>query len=143
MSDSDSNQAGPALARYFHAQMLPGESLRAFCISRGIDYNRAVQWQSGAEPRMGHLQRVAEALGLTLLQVLVIAGFISEDEAGGAGVVPPRPSLDEAIAYDGSLSEDSKDTLRRIVAGLRAVESGEAEQAKVTKRTTRRAGRRS
>lgn len=88
------------------------------------------RWRTGTEPSLHAFLAVADALGVPRVDVLAAVGVIDKREIGREAAAPPEPDIDAAIASDPSLSPFARDTLRGILAHLRAVESGESEHAR-------------
>ena len=121
---------GPRLAAYVRSLLAPGQSMRSFCLEHGIDNARGSAWESSpGDVSIDRMRELANALGLTLGQVMVIAGYGTPDDFGGA--TPPEPtapvvSIDVAIDHDPELSEFARRSLREILSSLRVLESGTA-----------------
>lgn len=121
---------GPRLAAYVRAQLAPGQSMRSFCLQHGLDNQRISVWETtSGDVTIDSMREFGHALGLTLGQVMVIAGYGSEDEFGGAPppappVVPPVVSVDEAIERDPELSPAERDLLRNLRAFSRGDKHG-------------------
>ena len=122
----------------------PGQSMRSFCLEHGLDNARISAWESNpSDVSIDRMREFAEALGLTLGQVMVIAGYGDEDDFGGA--TPPAPaapnvSIDFALEHDPELSDFARRTLREILESIRAVERGAVESVIIrpSKRTPRK-----
>jgi hypothetical protein len=113
--------------------------MRAFCQAHGIDNALVSGWKAGRGADIESLRRLADGLGLTLGQVLVIAGIGTPDDFGGATPPEPRPpappSVDEAIERDPTLTTAERQVLREV---RRFTRSQEAGVDTVTVRATKR-----
>lgn len=120
------------------------QSMRSFCLQHGLDNARISAWEQGTtDPSIEQMRQVADGLSLTLGQVLVIAGYGTPDDFGGAEPPPPAPpvaSIDYALDHDPDLSDFARRTLREMLGSIRAVESGAADT--VRSRSRKRGGRR-
>lgn len=125
---------GQRLAAYVRAMLAPGQSMRSFCIEHGLDNARVSAWESApGDVSIDHMRAFGDALDLTLGQVMVIAGYGTEDDFGG--IEPPEPaapnvSLDFALEHDPELSDFARRTLRDMLASIRAVEAGQVESVR-------------
>lgn len=137
---------GQRLAAYVRSQLAPGQSMRSYCIAHGLDNQRISVWEKGGtDPTLENMRAYGEGLGLTLGQVLVIAGYATEDELG-PGSRPPAaqaPVVDAAFAiqHDPNLSEFARSTLMELLDRILRYENGEisaAESGKPAKRAPRK-----
>lgn len=108
---------GERLAAYLEGRLAPGQSMRAFCRDHGLDNALVSAWKSGRGVDLDSARRVADALGLTLGQVLVVAGYGEPSDFGGA--VPPEPvapivDVDYAIEHDPNLTDAERALLRQV-----------------------------
>lgn len=129
MSDRRKDHA-QRLAAYVRAMLAPGQSMRSFCAERGLDNARISAWESnGGDVSIDHMRTYGDALGLTLGQVMIAAGYGDEDDFGAAPPPPvaPNVSIDFAIEHDPDLSDFARRTFREMRATIRAVESGQVE----------------
>lgn len=120
---------GPRLAAYVRAQLAPGQSMRSFCLQHGLDNQRISVWETtSGDVSIDSMREFGDKLGLTLGQVMVIAGYGTEDEFGGAtppAPTPPPPvSVDDAIERDPELSDVERDLLRNLRAFSRGDKRG-------------------
>jgi hypothetical protein len=81
------------------------------------------------------MRAVADALGVSMLDVLVAAGVVDPKDAKREATVPPPPSIDAAIANDPALTDLQRRTLRDILDALRKVETGDAKRVRARTRT--------
>lgn len=131
---------GPALVAYLN-QLRNGQSMRQFCIERGLDNSRVSRWADGGTPSVEHLRATAQALDMTLAEIMVICGFAEPEEFTWR---PPRgpepPSFAAATADspggDPSLTDLEKAALRSTLEGIRSVVQGVTvtSRSKVAKR---------
>lgn len=130
MSNDDAATYGPNLYAYLaeHWTAL-GTNQNAWCDAHpGIHAPTVSRWRTGTEPRLPAFRQVADALGVSVVDVLVAAGVLRSDEVGGRVATAPVPaSLDVALRTDPTLSDDLRKAVRDIVRAWRNVESGEAE----------------
>jgi hypothetical protein len=116
---------GPRLAAYLRAQL-------------------ASVWEtSSGDVSIESMRDFGNALGLKLGQVLIIAGYGTEADFDGATAPePPAPVVDVDLAIDADpdLSDFQRRMLRDMLAGMRAVESGQAAAAEIKTATPRKRG---
>jgi transcriptional regulator with XRE-family HTH domain len=73
MSDTG-NEHGPALAAWLDT--LRGDiSMRRFMDARNYDDARVSQWRLGKPPSIGHMRELADALGMSLGEILIRARY--------------------------------------------------------------------
>lgn len=137
---------GPRLAGYLRGMLAPGQSLRSYCLEHGLDNQRVSKWEtSTGDVSIESMREFGDALGLTLGEVMVIAGYGEPGDFGGAspaGPVAPVIDVDVAIEHDPNLTDFQRRTLRDMLAAMRAVESGEVDEVKVTNAPARKSARR-
>lgn len=133
MSNDETQQGyGPSLYAYLSEYWRAHDTNQnAWCDQHpGIQAPTVSRWRTGTEPRLSALRDVADALGRPLLEILVAAGILTPEEAGGYVVPAPEvPSIDAAIKLDPNLSDLQRRTLRDILKSLRDVESGRAKSS--------------
>jgi hypothetical protein len=128
---ADAEQWGPRLHAWLEAYWRANNTnANAWTDSHpGIQGATVSRWKSGTVPSLQAMRSVADALGISIVEVLKIAGVVREGEDGhGEVIVPAPPSIDVAIAQDESLSPLARKTLRDILAAIRAVERGESSE---------------
>lgn len=117
---------GPALVAYLD-QLRDGQSVRAFGLERGIDPAQINKWRNGAAPSLDHLRRVADALELTLGEVLIIARFGTREDFTVSTRPPPLPApprIADAIKKDPDLSDAEREVLQGVWGALEAARAG-------------------
>lgn len=105
---TDSTNHGQLLLTYLE-QVWKEEATSgsSWCLKHGIRANTVYRWKA-MEPSMDMMKAVARGLGRSLLDVLIIAGYVSPEEANGH-VPAPRPvSVEAAVNNDPRLSEAAK-----------------------------------
>jgi hypothetical protein len=80
------------------------------------------------------MRAVADAAGVSLVDVLAIAGALRNGEATSEPPVPAPPSIDVAIAQDPDLSPLARKTLRDLLGAIREAEAAEPERPRRTNR---------
>ena len=91
-----------------------------------------LRWRDGdAEPDMRTLRRVAEALGRPLIDVLIAAGYVDPEQAGGYAVPIRSYSLLEAIELDRTISDGEREALRQVHDAFALVQSGQRRRVRV------------
>lgn len=128
---------GARLAAYVRGMLAPGQSLRSFCLERGLDNQRLSKWEQAAssDVSIDSMRDFAQSLGLTLGEVMVIAGYGTPDDFGGASPsapVGPVVDVDVAIDHDPNLSDVQRRALRDVLSAMRQVESGATAAALAT-----------
>ncbi|GAB2964085.1 helix-turn-helix domain-containing protein [Saccharothrix stipae] len=90
-------------------------------LARKSDVDRSVvtRWRDGGDATVTNARKVATALGVPLLQVLVHAGVLTGSEI--AGVELQGASLDPAVLSDEELLDEIR---RRFQRGLQVTHSG-------------------
>lgn len=114
-----------------------GKSMRQFCQDIGFDAARVSSWRTAKEdPNIPSIIKLAECLRISLGQILLIAGYATSEELGGAKVpeppAQPQVSVDDAIDRDDSLDLDQRRVLKEFTAFVRA-----GGEARVTVRNRR------
>ena len=104
----------------------------------GIEAPTLSRWRGGSVPSLTTMRTVADALGLSMLDILLIAGIVDASEATGQPPTPPVLSVDAAIKSDPDLTPFQRKTLADILDALRRVESGEVDRVEQTSRRATR-----
>lgn len=119
---------GPRLAAYIETHLASDALTPNAWADRkpGISGADITRWRQGTEPSLPKLVVVADALGVSLLDVLTASGVIGADELGREPVTPAVPSVDASLTHDPSIHNDDRARLRDIVDAFRAVRSGQA-----------------
>lgn len=89
----------------------------------GIQGATLSRWKTGTVPSLPAMRAVADAAGISLVDVLGIAGALRPGEAEHEPPVPVAPSVDVAIAQDPELSPLARKTLRDMLAAIREAEA--------------------
>lgn len=133
----DTGEQTPPLVRYLDT--LRGEqSIRAFATSKGIDHNAIHRWRKGGKPEIDGLREIANALDMSLGEVLIIAGYATPKDFDGTKPRPAQgPSLKDAIEYDPTLSPDTRQMLRLFLSQVSEVAPKDGRTGKGRKRTVR------
>lgn len=131
MSDTHKRAKDPAkrVASYILQLIPPDQSIRQWCAARGLDATRISAWKNnGGDIELKSARDVAAALGLSLGQVLVIAGELDERDLDGEPppkpVPPPPPTIAEAIERDPGMNEHEREVLRNVVGMFAEVRAG-------------------
>lgn len=134
MSTVSPDDYGPRLYAYLETHWrAQGTNANAWVNQHpGIQGPTVSRWRNGSVPSLANMRAVADALGVSMLDVLTAAGVVDERDAKRAPATPAPPSIDAAIAGDPNLTDLQRRTLGDILASLREVEGG---------RATRRRGR--
>jgi hypothetical protein len=132
---------GPNLYRHLEAHWhAVGTTQNAWSEANGFHPSTVYRWGQGKQPGLDHMQAVAAALGVTLLDVLLIAGVIDAEDVGRAAPTAPEPTSPEvAIRGDESLNDWQQRHLLDFLASIRDV-GAQIERdgvAKVTRRKSR------
>jgi hypothetical protein len=81
----------------------------------GLSPSTVLRW-AHSDPDISSLRAIAQATGMTMIELLVIAEIITPDEANG--IVPREPlepapySVEDAIDHDPQLSDQERKVLR-------------------------------
>lgn len=134
MSNTDPAEYGPRLysylERHWHAL---GTNANAWAGQHpAIQGPTVSRWKAGSIPSLPAMRAVADALGVTMLDVLVASGVVDPKDAKRELREPPPPSIDAAIAKDPELTDLQRRTLGDILESLRAVEGGQASRRRRT-----------
>jgi hypothetical protein len=105
-----------------------------WCRQVGIADPTVYRWSQGVEPDMKSIRRVAEALGRPVIDVLVAAGYVSAEEAGGHVPAPRSYSLIDGLNLDTTYSPEIREALRQVLDAMLLVETGAAKKVKVRTR---------
>jgi hypothetical protein len=133
---SNDSEHGPALYAFLEAEWAAlGTNQNAWSWQHGLQGPTVSRWARGTEPSFAAMRAVAHALGRPMLDVLVAAKMITEDEAGGVTTGPTAaPSIDVAIERDPTLTDWEREQLRSFRGALHAVEARTVAESKPTKR---------
>lgn len=128
------NRHARLLSGYVDSLLKPKQSVADFCRQIGFTSPEAIsRWRKAkADPELSTIVRLADSLGMSLGQILVIAEYATSEDLGGAQR-PERsepPSLEEAIAAS-DLSPESKAAVRRAIIGARMLDRGEADELRL------------
>ena len=124
------------LERYWRAN---GTNANAWTDAHpGIQGPTVSRWRTGTVPSLQAMRAVADALAVSMCDVLTAAGVIDAKEHGRKPVEPAEPNIDAAIANDPTLTDLERRTLRDILDAIRAVESGRSSRVARKARPTRK-----
>ncbi|HET8581732.1 MAG TPA: helix-turn-helix transcriptional regulator [Jatrophihabitans sp.] len=141
---NDTAQHGPALYAYLADYWRTnGTNQNAWCDQHpGIHAPTVSRWRNGTEPRLSAFRAVADALGVSILDVLQAAGVITAAEAKGRTVAPhAAPSLDVALERDETVPASARRAIAEMLRAIRDVESGKAAQVTASPRGRRTRGK--
>lgn len=98
----------------------------------GFSVVTMLNWRDkGGDVDMRLIREVAAALHRPVIDVLIAAGYVSVDEAGGY-VVPEREyDLLEAITLDPKISDAEREALRQLHDVFAVVSSGQKRRVRV------------
>lgn len=118
-----------ALHAYISEMIEPsGKAISTWGAEHGVDKAAISDWlHDKREPTFDMMRRVAAGLGVSILDVLVKALYLTEDEVGGHTVAEPSwPSIDAAIEHDPGLRNDAeRQVLRTAMVLIRDARAGE------------------
>lgn len=115
-----------------------GITLTAWCRKMQIPDPTVLRWKKGIEPDFRSLQRVANVMGRSILDVLLAAGYIGPDEAKGHVPQPMLVDARQAIKADPSLSEMLASHLLEIMDRYEEMEAGFSQRAETITKGGRR-----
>lgn len=136
----DESEYGPRLYAYLeqHWRALGTNANQWTGLHPDLQGPTVSRWRTGSVPKIAAMRAVADALGVSLVDVLVAAGVLDKREVGRDAAAPPAPTIDAAIANDPTLHPRLRQTLRDLVDAWRSVDSGHAAKVSRTSRPTRR-----
>lgn len=120
-----SDTHGPAaLVEYLEARLAPGQSIRSFCAEHRLDPTRISAWRHASGVSIEQMREFADAVGLRLGQVMVIAGYGTPEDFGEGSKPPPPPEpppldVHYAIQHDPSLTKEEREVLESALALVR------------------------
>lgn len=129
---NDPTEYGPRLYAYLEAFWRANNTTaNAWCDQHpGIHGPTLHRWRNGAEPKLSGCRAVADALGVSLVDLLLASGVIRKDETEGRDPVHfAPPSLDAALKHDESVSPRLRGILRDMVKQYREAEIALSEVA--------------
>ena len=112
-----------------------GITMTAWCREAGISNTTVLRWREGTEPDLRTLRIVADKLERSLVDVLLAAGYIYQDEVDGYEIPTRYYDIVETIRLDPDLSDEEREALRQIHDAFALVESGRKRKVKVRGRT--------
>lgn len=124
---TDPGEWGPRLYAYLETHwQASGTNANAWADRNpGIQGPTLSRWRSGTAPSLPAMIAVADALGVTLVDVLLACGVLAPaDVDGRTATQPAAPNIDVAIEHDPSLVRWQRDRLTEILAAMRQVEAG-------------------
>ncbi len=99
------NERGTGFVEYLEEHLSRNDwTVYQFCERSGLAPSVVFRWRKGFRPNIGNARLMADALHVPLLEVLVKAGQLSQEEAGAR--VEIRPKLKE-VPIDALLREIS------------------------------------
>jgi hypothetical protein len=99
-----------------------------WCRQNGIPDPTVLRWQHGTEPDFRSLQRVAAALGRSIIDLLLVGGYISEEEANGHLPQPIVLDAEVAIRKDPRISDVLAEAMLRLWENYEEIEAGIAKR---------------
>lgn len=127
MTTLDTRTWGPSLYAwledYWHEQ---GITANMWASSHaGIQGGTVSRWRTGdIVPSLPAMVAVAEALDVPVLDVLIAAGVVTQEDVGRDATRAVTPSLDAAIAADPTLEDWQRRNLREFADAMRDVARG-------------------
>jgi len=104
-----------------------GTTRGAWCRASGFADTTLVRWSQGtSEPDTRTLRQIADALGKSLIDIMLEAKYITPEEAKDLVFQRADPNLEEAIRLDPSLSDAHREAHRKLFQAFRAAEQGTA-----------------
>lgn len=138
---TDSREWGPRLYAYLEDYWREqGTNANAWTAQHpGVQGPTVSRWKVGAVvPSLQAMQAVADALGVTMLDVLIAAGVVDVGEVGRDAARAVVPDIDSAIAADPALADWQRRNLREFLDALRRVEAGAGQASKTRAQDPRR-----
>jgi transcriptional regulator with XRE-family HTH domain len=132
---------GAALYAYLSAYWRAhGTNQNAWCDAHpGIQAPTVSRWARGTEPSLSALRKVADALGISMLDILIAADVITEAELDRpAPAAPAAPSFLDAVRLDPDLTDREREIYPEMRAAFAAVTTGRADEVARNPRPTSR-----
>lgn len=120
--NTDKKMWGPRLYAYLEAAWTAAGSTReAWAREHDLTPTTVRGWGEDArEPSISNMQVVARALGVELLDVLVIAGILDETRKGHAAPLAPEPpTIAAALSADQALTKADREKISDFAAMVR------------------------
>lgn len=98
-----------------------GTTRNAWALTHGMNGATILRWRD-SDPSMETMEQLAQALGRPLIDVLMLAEYVTPDDAGRElpAVLGPQ-GVQAAIAADTAISEDGKQILLAMYRQLAGV----------------------
>lgn len=125
MTQTDPASWGPNLYAYLETYWAAhGTNANAWSDKHpGIQSATISRWQGGSIPSLPVMQRVADALNVTVLDLLVVAGIVSAADIGRGPSTPPVPATETVLANAADLEPWQRDGLTGLLAAMRDAHS--------------------
>lgn len=119
---------GPALMVYVDAELaLLDVSPTSFALKHGIQPGQFTRWRQGIMPGLDAITELAAALGKPPLELLAITiGAVQDGDPGAPAHFDP-PTIAAAIALAPDLTEQERELLQGVLAGLQKFRQGADE----------------
>lgn len=120
-----------------HFWLANGLTRRAWCRAAGLPDSSVGRWRDGVEPEIASLKKVARGVQRPLVDLLLIAGYLSPEEL--AGPTPPEIqtfNVERAIRLDPGITEAEREALMAIHRAISAVESGSSRSVRIGRRVS-------
>lgn len=107
----------PRLIAWIQRRIAP-ETLQSFGERTGITASQFSRWKKGAHtPNIDSLRRVAEGLDVPLLQVLVTAGILTEEETAAdlPDLGPSQLRPEDLVLMDPNIDPKAKDFILNAI----------------------------
>lgn len=124
-SRADADQWGPRLYEYLEAVWrADGTNQNSWSLEHRIPAATISRLGSGAVPSLSTMRTIADALGLTLVDVQLVAGVLDEAEVKRKAPAAPAPqSIDDVIETDPTLQDWQRKAVSDVLTMVRGVES--------------------
>ena len=137
MGETSTTDYGLNLYRYLESVWDSlGETRGGWCRMTGMADSTVLRWMQGYAPSLENMMTVANALGVSLPQVLYISGYLNEkDIKVHAAPKPSRPTVSDAIELDNTITEQERVALRMLHEAFGAAADGKKRTVRVSSRS--------